>query len=431
MSLRTLLVALSFAVVPALTNAQSQSLGREFTPVPCPAMSWTYRDPELAALPGATLHTGRYDGGLYAIEIPDNWNGDLVLYAHGLVDPGAANGTTLRVGPPGLRTHWIRNGFAWAASSYRCNGHVYGVGLLDTMALPELFGRLNAGRMPERVYLAGHSLGGRITVLGLREFPSVLAGGLAMCPMGPETWDLRTAIAAAAELLTGVRPTPATLQKDLARMAEILGRAPAYTQVGSQLASAQIELTGGLRPFALEGLESRFIENIRVGLTSTPDEPIRAATNFGITYSVAGGLGVTSNDLNVRVPRKAADLSLRSSAGPYGELRPFDGDLTRPLLTIHGTGDLQVPVSQEQAMKRAVMAAGKGELLVQRLMRIPGHCQFSEAEEIQAFDDMVNWVRNGVQPEGDDVLGDLTNAGLKFTNPLRPGDPGTQGVIAR
>jgi hypothetical protein len=32
------------------------------------------------------------------------------------------------------------------------------------------------------------------------------------------------------------------------------------------------------------------------------------------------------------------------------------------------------------------------------------------------------------KPEGDDVLGDLTNAGMKFTNPLRPGDPGTLRV---
>jgi hypothetical protein len=39
-------------------------------------------------------------------------------------------------------------------------------------------------------------------------------------------------------------------------------------------------------------------------------------------------------------------------------------------------------------------------------------------------------VKAGVlaKPEGDDVLGDLTNAGMKFTNPLRPGDPGTLRV---
>jgi len=29
-----------------------------------------------------------------------------------------------------------------------------------------------------------------------------------------------------------------------------------------------------------------------------------------------------------------------------------------------------------------------------------------------------------VKPEGDDVDGDLTNAGMKFTEPLRANDPG-------
>jgi hypothetical protein len=43
---------------------------------------------------------------------------------------------------------------------------------------------------------------------------------------------------------------------------------------------------------------------------------------------------------------------------------------------------------------------------------------------IKAFDDLTAWVRSGSKPEGDEVTGDLSNAGLKFTNPLRPGDPG-------
>jgi pimeloyl-ACP methyl ester carboxylesterase len=391
---------------------------------------WTYADPTLTALPGAQLHTGRYEGGIYTIETPDNWNGDLVLYAHGQREADLPNGTVLRVDAPSLRGHWIRNGFAWAASSYRCNGTVYGIGLVDTMALGDLVVKVNGGRSPERVFLVGQSLGGRITVLGMREFGDVLAGGLAMCPVGPETWDIRVAIAAAAEVVTGIRPTASTLSQDLARMQGVLGRSPAYTAAGSLLADVQIGLTGGARPFALEGLTARFIDNIRTGVTSIPGEPFRAASNAGITYSVTAGLGLTGAALNERASRKAADATL-TTGWPYRELRPFDGELTRPLLTIHGTGDLQVPVTQEQAFKRAVVSAGKEQLLVQRLMRIPGHCQFSEAEQVQAFDDLVTWVRTGVRPEGDEVMGDLSNAGLKFTNPLRPGDPGTRAVTSR
>jgi hypothetical protein len=62
--------------------------------------------------------------------------------------------------------------------------------------------------------------------------------------------------------------------------------------------------------------------------------------------------------------------------------------------------------------------------LAQRIYRIGAHCQFSQPEMIKAFDDLVTWVRQGTRPDGDEVLGDLRNAGLKFTTPLRANDPG-------
>ena len=65
---------------------------------------------------------------------------------------------------------------------------------------------------------------------------------------------------------------------------------------------------------------------------------------------------------------------------------------------------------------------------MQRVMRIPGHCRFSEQEQIQAFDDLVKWVKEGVKPEGDNVMADFRDAGRRFTNPLRPGDPGVLTV---
>ena len=61
-------------------------------PVPCADQSWTYDDPSFEALPGAKASFGRYDGGLYRVEIPEDWNGELVLWAHGLVDNKGAQG---------------------------------------------------------------------------------------------------------------------------------------------------------------------------------------------------------------------------------------------------------------------------------------------------------------------------------------------------
>jgi hypothetical protein len=107
---------------------------------------------------------------------------------------------------------------------------------------------------------------------------------------------------------------------------------------------------------------------------------------------------------------------------------PFDGQIQRPLLTMHGTGDLYVPIHLERALKRTVADAKHDDLLVQRIYRIAGHCGFNATEQARSFDDLVSWVRNGSKPKGDDVMGDLRDAGRTFTSPLRDGDPGALTV---
>ncbi len=417
--------ALILALVPGTVRAQTTT----FTPIPCPDQTWEYVDAPFTALPGARAFSGRYAGGLYRIEVPDNWNGEIAFYAHGAVRNSGPNGAKLRVQTPTLRQHLIAAGFAWAASSYRCNGSIYGIGLLDTMALSDVFARVYPARAPSRTYLVGQSLGGRAVLLGMRFFPERFAGALAMCAVGQETNDLRAAISAAAEVITGVAIDPANRDASLAEMRRVTGDITNLTQKGRQSASLEIESSGGQRPFAMEGLADRLIANVQDGAFMTPDFVIRAVSTRDVEYRIDPRFGLSVAELSERVRRKDAEGDLRSSAGTFPELRPFDGRLTKPVLALAGTGDLQVPVSQQRAFRRAVTRAGTGDLLVQRLMRIPGHCQFSEQEQARAFDDLVTWVRTGARPEGDDVMADLRDAGRTFTNPRRPGDPGTLAPI--
>jgi dienelactone hydrolase len=420
-------IALAFAVA-ATAPARPHAMGKPgLTPVPCPDQAWQPGDPAFEALPNAKAFFGKYDGGLYRIEIPEKWNGELVLFAHGFVSNAGPNGSALRVGTHRIREHLVQHGFAWAASSYRCNGYVPGQGLLDTMALSDLFAKSNDGRAPQRTYLTGESMGGHVTLLGMQEFPTAFAGGLAMCPAGSELFDYFTAVSAAAEVLTGVQFHAESVPQDLAKMSELLGKPPDYTEKGRQLASVELQISGGPRPFAMEGLSSRFLANIGTGpaaLVGSTTPSNRAVDTAHIKYAIDPGLGVTAGALNERARRKTGDAQVRSANGPYEEVVPFDGKFERPVMTMHGTGDLYVPIFLEQSLKRAVIAAGADKLLTQRLYRIGAHCQFSQPEMIQAFDDLVKWVREGVKPAGDDVLGDLSDAGRKFTSPLRPNDPG-------
>jgi pimeloyl-ACP methyl ester carboxylesterase len=398
-------------------------------PIPCPTVTWRDDDPTFEALPGARAFSGRDASGLYRIEIPADWNGDLVLFAHGFRGAGGENGAVLRVGNHPIREHLIERGFAWASSSYRCNGYVPGQGLEDTMALVGLFTRFNDGRAAGRVYLTGTSMGGHVTLLGMHEYPTSFAGGLAMCPAGPGLFDFFAAVGGAAEVITGTQFTQTGLQAQTASIREALGAPPAYTERGRQLASVQIEISGGQRPFAMEGLESRFLANISGGALAGSTTPSnRAVDTRGFAYEIEPGLGITAADLQARARRKEGDPAMRGPDSPYEELRPFDGDIERPLLSMHGTGDLFVPIFLQRLLKDAVHAAGSDELLVQRIYRIPGHCAFSQPEMIRAFDDLVAWVTTGARPAGDDVSASLLDAGRAFTNPLRAGDPGTTGV---
>jgi hypothetical protein len=426
---------LALAIVAALPWARPAAMGKPgLNPVPCPAQEWQRVDASFEPLPGAKAFSGEYDGGVYRVEIPERWNGELVLYAHGFVVNSGANGSLLRAPNDPIREHLVAGGFAWASSSYRCNGYVPGQGLLDTMALADIFTKANGGRAPQRTYLTGTSMGGHVTLLGMQEFPTAFAGGLAMCPAGSELFDYFAAVSAAAEVISGVQFNAATLQQDVAAVADVVGKPPDYTDKGRALASVEIQISGGPRPFAAEGLSSRFAANYA---TSAPalagaDSPYnRALTNTAVRYAIDPGLAVTASELDAKARRKPADPQARNPNGPYEEAVPFDGRIERPLLTMHGTGDLFVPVLIEQGLKRAISSAGNDRLLVQRLYRIGGHCQFSQPEMIRAFDDLVAWVRNGTRPAGDEVLGDLSDAGRTFTEPRRPNDPGGLTIGAR
>ncbi len=64
-----------------------------------------------AALPGATALWGVHTGAGFRAEVPDDWNGTLVVWAHGF----RGTGLELTVDNHPLRALLIPLGFAWAA----------------------------------------------------------------------------------------------------------------------------------------------------------------------------------------------------------------------------------------------------------------------------------------------------------------------------
>src|SRR4051812_18779799 len=103
-------------VAIGLSAPAPAALGKPgITPLPCPQQEWQHGDAAFEALPDAKAFFGKADGALYRIEIPDKWNGELVLFAHGFVPNAGANGSMLRVGNHRFREHLVKQGFAWAS----------------------------------------------------------------------------------------------------------------------------------------------------------------------------------------------------------------------------------------------------------------------------------------------------------------------------
>ena len=388
----------------------------------------TAKDPAFTALEGAKAYFGQLGRAAYRIEVPDAWNGELVMYAHGF----AGYGTEVAVQSPprALRRYLVANGFAWAASSYSENGYVPGIGADDTLALKEHFAA-EFGE-PKRTYIAGQSMGGNAVALALEHHAAEYDGGLSLCGAlgGIEQIDYLASWTAVAEYTSGLtfpigEPGANLAPIFLVDLPGALGTPGALTPRGEQFASVMKWLTGGPRPFFAEGFAEQYVVNFGLVMLD-PERKLlvnRAATNEDAEYSIDDGLGLTAEQLNAEVRRFPSDPAARN-AEAHPDAVPTTGRISAPLLTLHNTGDLFVPISLEQSYRAKVEAAGKGDLLVQRAIRAGGHCQFSEEELTTAFADLVAWVREGVTPKGEDLTGDLRDAGLEFTNPLRAGDPG-------
>lgn len=379
-------------------------------------------------LPGARAFSGVLGATAYRIEVPERWNGELLLWAHGI--HGFAPEVHAANPPEALRKALIAGGFAWAASSYSQNGFVPGVATNDTLLLKRHF--VERFGPPKRTYIAGNSMGGNVVTLALENFPEEFDGGLSFCGVvaGEEWIDYLLAWGTAAELAAGVvlplDEGPARVTTTLeTQVLPALGPADAPTTRGQAFRSIIRNLTGGPRPFFAEGFESIYRLNFGL-ITGDPGRNLpstRAASTVGIDFQADPGLGFDGEAANRAVRRFEADVSLRDSAR-HPDTAPTTGKIRDPLLTLHETGDLVVPISMEQSYRRKAEDAGTASLLVQRVIRASTHCEFSDEEITSAWAGLVAWVAGGPKPAGDPILGDLSDSGRKFTDPLRPGDPG-------
>jgi pimeloyl-ACP methyl ester carboxylesterase len=345
-------------------------------------------------------------GAFYRICMPEpsQWNGRLVIFAHGYVafnEPIGIPEDQL-VLPDGTSLPDLVNalGFAFATTSYAVNGTAVPQGLADIVDLVQVF-RDEKGSVSE-VYLTGASEGGLVTTLAVEQRPDLFTAGLAAC--GP-TGSFRYQVSYFGDFRTVFDYFyPGVLPGDPTHIPEsLIDNWDAY-------------YSGLIKPIVFAGVNqartrelmtAAFVPADPANFWPTAETSIKDALWYNVfgTNDLISKLGGqpfdnthrwyfgTSNDLllNVLAHRLAADPAALAEIRAHYDTT---GRLSRPLVTLHTSLDQQVPVfHQDLYTLKAIASGSASQLLPIRVSRY-GHCNFTAAEVLVSFALMV-WKAEG------------------------------------
>jgi pimeloyl-ACP methyl ester carboxylesterase len=408
------------------------------------------------------------DGAAYRIEVPPDWNGTLVMFAHGF----RGTGNVVWASDPQLRRYFVDHGFAWAASSYALNGYDPGDGVVDTHDLLEAFPSVT-GLRARQVIMSGLSMGGEITVAEIEAYKGQFAGAMPYCGVlaGNDLFDYYLGANVTAAALTGTTISyPTTLaagqayapayQSAVQSELPALGITPNtatggqtfttnLTTTGTRWADTVEQLSGGTRP----GFQSALDYWDGFGFAPLTHIPFLFGLYPGLNGgtlgfangSVAGNEGTfyTFGDqpsimlpqeivLNRAVLRVPVTATSSADALSPAELPTIQGDPGIPVLSIHGIGDLFVPFSMDQRYDKMMVAHSQGGLFVGRAIREVTHCGYTDSELAAGFSALVSWINTGVRPARDNILDPAAVAsplfGCRFTDPTPGAHPEFKGL---
>ena len=432
LTLAAAMALLALAVVPAAAAAPPPQYFVDESKLP------------FVAEPGATAYWGVHTGAGYRAEVPEDWNGTLVMWAHGF----RGTGLELTVDNHPLREFLIAEGFAWAASSYSRNDYDIATGVQDTHALVKRFNGL-VGK-PDHVYITGASMGGHITAVSIEQYGNVYDAAMPICGvLGDfELFDYFLDFNVAAQQLglgsSSFPVDPAQyLFVDVPTIkANLSGPGPGWpislNADGTNLKNLTELRSGGDRPNFDEAWffwntfpdfatgPGNFLFDLGIGDGTLARTPGNALDNTDVVYQFDTDPALSADEaaFNDGVVRVAQDPEARSPNG-LSQVPPITGDIDVPVMTLHNLGDLFVPFHNEVVYAQEVAAHGKSDLLVQRAIRGVSHCRFTGIELATAFAELDAWVQFGIKPAGDVVLDPLAVAapdyGCAFTDFATPG----------
>ena len=330
-------------------------------------------------------------GALYALDMPAAWNGDLVVYAHGIVDP------VLPVALPSTQDNFtlvrdalLARGFAVASSSFSGNGFILKDAAQRTHQLTGLFtARFSP---PRRVLLAGHSLGS-IAALQLAEaYPGQYDGALVMCGFaGGTTREIEymaTARLAFDFFFPGVIPgTVFSIPGDL----DFRPGTPLFSAVQGSLIAGFAPPFKTLQFAAAAGLPGNNASELVTSALNVLGFNVRYTPN--VLQHTHGH--IPFDNQAVTYPNPALDLGIQRWAGDADALYYVakyytpTGNIVVPVQTLHSDRDPVVPAWHEDLYAARVADWGATNLLEQAVVSSYGHCAFTPQQVLTAFDRLI------------------------------------------
>ncbi len=375
--------------------------------------------------------SGELDGIPYHIVVPANWNATLLVYAYGYAE--AYMPPPLAPLPSDAAT-LLGKGFALAgihaAGAVPLPGAATVAGynmkqrLQNTAALTAAFREMVG--VPQRTIVWGKSMGGLATLGLIEKFPGLYDGAVALCAPGvgtPRMFDQKLDIILSYAAIFGWNDqwgTPGDLRPDLNFMTEVV------PHVQQQLTPDKLWKWEFFRLVNRIPADTSFyappmpflFQTLWLAFVPQPDLNLRAggrvAQNIGRVYTLAGNdrlylqntFGVTTTTIDALLAAMnaqaiyGADINARNYAEHYYEPT---GRITRPVLTLHTTGDAAVIPNNESAYRTAVEQQGKSDLLLQQFSTGNGvantHCTFTPAQYLAGIDAMMSWLDTGTRPD--------------------------------
>ena len=351
----------------------------------------------LAALSMAApkIEIGAINGAAYRIDVPDNWNGSLVVYCHGY----NANALTFNEKePPPLMKVFLDQGYAVAQSGYAAGGWAIQEAAVDTESLRRYF--VGKYGRPKETFVTGHSMGGFLTMMLMETYPTDYDAGMPLCgPLAPATTFMARGAFDSLVLFNyyfpGILPEPTKIPKDFVNNKEL------QTKIEQALDAAPEKATV-LRHFRDSNIKSN---KDLAGTTAfivylIKELQERAGGNPFDNRNVIYNGTLDDNAVNTAIPRYAADpravAYLRSYYTPTGRI-------LHPMLAIHTSYDPLVPVWIPNTYESIAENAGTANLLVQQYVKHDGHCAITPEETARGFAELREWKSTGTRPQGGEV----------------------------